>query len=64
MFSAHPDKIYVIRFHPTAADILTTAAHDLTVKIWNLSEHEPVCSITLQGNCLPTEDSIYTIKLE
>ncbi|KAJ8729045.1 hypothetical protein PYW07_006741 [Mythimna separata] len=49
-FSAHPDKIYIIRFHPTASDVLTTAAHDLTVKIWDLSPDSPVASIVLTGH--------------
>ncbi|KAJ0172788.1 hypothetical protein K1T71_011927 [Dendrolimus kikuchii] len=40
-FSAHPDKIYIIRFHPTASDLLTTAAHDHTIKIWDLSVETP-----------------------
>ncbi|XP_037871177.1 coronin-7 isoform X2 [Bombyx mori] len=50
IFSAHPDKIYIIRFHPTASDILTTAAHDLTVKIWDLSVDEPKAEIVLTGH--------------
>ncbi|XP_028028303.1 coronin-7 isoform X2 [Bombyx mandarina] len=50
IFSAHPDKIYIIRFHPTASDILTTAAHDLTVKIWDLSVDEPKAEIILTGH--------------
>ncbi|CAH0719273.1 unnamed protein product, partial [Brenthis ino] len=49
-FSAHPDKIYIIRFHPTASDILTTAAHDLTIKIWDLSQETPTAEITLTGH--------------
>lgn len=49
-FSAHPDKIYIIRFHPTASDVLTTAAHDLSVKIWDLSPESPVASIVLTGH--------------
>ncbi|XP_037303508.1 coronin-7 isoform X2 [Manduca sexta] len=49
-FSAHPDKIYIIRFHPTASDLLTTAAHDLTIKIWDLSPEEPKAEITLTGH--------------
>ncbi|XP_050355413.1 coronin-7 isoform X1 [Nymphalis io] len=49
-FSAHPDKIYIIRFHPTAADLLTTAAHDLTIKIWDLSQETPTAEITLTGH--------------
>ncbi|CAH0591452.1 unnamed protein product [Chrysodeixis includens] len=49
-FNAHPDKIYIIRFHPTASDLLTTAAHDLSVKIWDLSAETPVAAITLTGH--------------
>ncbi|XP_072945639.1 coronin-7 [Epargyreus clarus] len=49
-FSAHPDKIYIIRFHPTASDLLTTAAHDLTVKIWDLSQDVPTADIILTGH--------------
>ncbi|XP_068623199.1 coronin-7 [Battus philenor] len=49
-FSAHPDKIYIVRFHPTASDLLTTAAHDLTVKLWDLSQPEPQAAITLTGH--------------
>lgn len=49
-FSAHPDKIYIVRFHPTASDLLTTAAHDLTVKIWDLSVDPPTAAITLTGH--------------
>ncbi|XP_052749681.1 coronin-7 isoform X2 [Galleria mellonella] len=56
-FAAHPDKIYLIRFHPTASDLLTTAAHDLTVKIWDLSEEEPKVAITLTGHT----DQIFAI---
>ncbi|XP_013148577.1 PREDICTED: coronin-7 [Papilio polytes] len=49
-FSAHPDKIYIVRFHPTAADLVVTAAHDLTVKLWDLSQQEPQAAITLTGH--------------
>ncbi|XP_063622542.1 coronin-7 [Cydia splendana] len=49
-FSAHPDKIYIVRFHPTASDVLTTAAHDLTIKIWDLSLDVPEAAITLTGH--------------
>lgn len=33
---AHSDKIYFIRFHPLAKDVLLTATYDMTIKIWNL----------------------------
>ncbi|KAJ2945124.1 hypothetical protein O0L34_g9184 [Tuta absoluta] len=50
IFSAHPDKIYIIRFHPTAQDLLTSAAHDLSIKIWDLSADEPKPEVTLTGH--------------
>lgn len=34
--AAHSDKIYFIRFHPLAKDVLLTASYDMTIKIWNL----------------------------
>ncbi|CAH2055926.1 unnamed protein product, partial [Iphiclides podalirius] len=49
-FSAHPDKIYIVRFHPTAGGLLTTAAHDLTVKLWDLAPEEPLLALTLTGH--------------
>lgn len=46
--SAHVDKIYFIRFHPTANNILVTASYDLTIKFWNLDTSQNV--ITLKGH--------------
>lgn len=37
---AHGDKIYFIRFHPLAADVLLTASYDMTMKLWNLKNME------------------------
>ncbi|XP_053616198.1 coronin-7 isoform X2 [Plodia interpunctella] len=49
-FSAHPDKIYLVRFHPNASDVLTSAAHDHTVKIWDLTSDPPTPEIILTGH--------------
>lgn len=52
-FAAHSDKIYIIRFHPTARDVLVTAAHDLTVKLWDLSaitDEAPKEKLVLTGH--------------
>lgn len=35
--TAHLDKIYFIRFHPLAQDVLLTASYDMTVKLWDLN---------------------------
>ncbi|XP_015123102.1 coronin-7 isoform X2 [Diachasma alloeum] len=49
---AHTDKIYLIKFHPLAADVLASASYDTTVKIWDLSRMEEgaVARITLGGH--------------
>ncbi|NXG20043.1 CORO7 protein, partial [Grallaria varia] len=44
----HTEKIYSIRFHPTASDLLVSSSYDMTVRIWDLSaEREVLC---LQGH--------------
>ncbi|KAL3267045.1 hypothetical protein HHI36_011187 [Cryptolaemus montrouzieri] len=47
-FNAHSDKIYSIKFHPTAKDVLASGSYDMTIKIWDLSD----CSekIVLEGH--------------
>lgn len=36
-FSAgHTEKIYSLRFHPLAADVLASSSYDLTIRIWDL----------------------------
>ncbi|GAB1598509.1 coronin-7-like, partial [Argonauta hians] len=44
----HQEKIYFVRFHPLAKDILASASYDMTVKIWDLSSQEAV--IELEGH--------------
>ncbi|XP_060828733.1 coronin-7 isoform X2 [Bombus pascuorum] len=51
---AHTDKIYLIKFHPLASDVLASASYDMTVKIWDLtllsSCETAVAKITLMGH--------------
>lgn len=43
---AHSDKIYFIRFHPLAKNVLLTASYDMSIKIWDLqSMTEKLCLI-------------------
>ncbi|KAJ8952578.1 hypothetical protein NQ314_007504 [Rhamnusium bicolor] len=35
--SAHSDKIYFIKFHPTAKDVLASGSYDMTIRIWDLT---------------------------
>ncbi|NXW41310.1 CORO7 protein, partial [Nyctiprogne leucopyga] len=44
----HTEKIYSIRFHPVASDLLVSSSYDMTVRIWELSTgQEALC---LQGH--------------
>ncbi|XP_011637681.1 coronin-7 isoform X2 [Pogonomyrmex barbatus] len=51
---AHTDKIYLIKFHPLAANVLASASYDMTVKIWDLSllssTETAIAKITLTGH--------------
>ena len=39
-FSAHAEKIQIVKFHPFARDIIVTSAFDRTVKVWDISDCE------------------------
>ncbi|CAO2641960.1 Coro7 [Lemmus lemmus] len=36
VLTGHTEKIYSLRFHPLAADILASTSYDLTIRIWDL----------------------------
>lgn len=44
----HTEKIYSIRFHPVAADLLVSSSYDMTVRIWDLGAGREV--LCLQGH--------------
>lgn len=44
--NSHLDKIYFIRFHPLAQDILLTASYDMTIKLWHIPTMEEKCILT------------------
>lgn len=44
----HYDKPTIVRYHPTASNVLASASADLTIKIWDICTQE--CVITLQGH--------------
>ncbi|CAH2006359.1 unnamed protein product [Acanthoscelides obtectus] len=45
---AHQDKIYFVKWHPTAEDVLATGSYDMTIKIWDLTTLTD--QITLRGH--------------
>lgn len=51
----HNERIYTVRFHPCASDILVSSSYDMTVRVWNLQAGKNV--LTLQGH----EDQIYSL---
>ncbi|CAG5115886.1 unnamed protein product, partial [Candidula unifasciata] len=38
----HTEKIYFIRFHPLASDLIATASYDMTVRLWDLKQQKEV----------------------
>ncbi|EDO49756.1 predicted protein [Nematostella vectensis] len=44
----HYDKPNIVRYHPNAENLLTSAAYDLTVKLWDINAAKSV--ITLEGH--------------
>ncbi|NXY22631.1 CORO7 protein, partial [Atrichornis clamosus] len=44
----HTEKIYSIRFHPMASNLLVSSSYDMTVRIWELSTGQEV--LCLQGH--------------
>ncbi|XP_061848120.1 coronin-7 isoform X2 [Colius striatus] len=48
VLQGHTEKIYSIRFHPLASDLLVSSSYDMTVRIWELGTgQEALC---LQGH--------------
>lgn len=43
---SHTEKIYCVRFHPLAKDVVLTAAYDMTIKIWDLADNTEQIEIT------------------
>uniref|UniRef100_A0A667YI06 Coronin n=1 Tax=Myripristis murdjan TaxID=586833 RepID=A0A667YI06_9TELE len=42
----HTEKIYSIKFHPLASDLLVSSSYDLTVRLWDLEKGEQVKVLT------------------
>uniref|UniRef100_A0A224X661 Coronin n=1 Tax=Panstrongylus lignarius TaxID=156445 RepID=A0A224X661_9HEMI len=37
ILQAHTEKIYCLKWHPLAADLLTTTSYDTTIRLWDLN---------------------------
>ncbi|XP_073409646.1 coronin-7-like isoform X4 [Dendrobates tinctorius] len=53
--AVHNERIYTVRFHPCASDILASSSYDLTLRIWNLKTGKNI--LTLQGH----DDQIFSL---
>ncbi|KAM9780059.1 coronin-7 [Neosynchiropus ocellatus] len=42
ILQGHTEKIYSIKFHPLASDLMVSSSYDLTVRLWNLATGEEV----------------------
>lgn len=34
--SGHTEKIYFVKFHPIAENVLLSASYDMTIRLWDL----------------------------
>ncbi|XP_023703951.1 coronin-7 isoform X4 [Cryptotermes secundus] len=48
ILAGHSEKIYFIKFHPLAKDVLASGSYDMTVRIWDLATQEE--RIVLHGH--------------
>ncbi|KAJ4439635.1 hypothetical protein ANN_07763 [Periplaneta americana] len=48
VLAGHSEKIYFIKFHPLAKDVLASGSYDMTVRIWDLATKEE--RIVLEGH--------------
>lgn len=46
ILQGHTEKIYSIKFHPLASDLLVSSSYDLTVRLWRLDSGEEVKLLT------------------
>ncbi|XP_077475005.1 coronin-7 [Stigmatopora argus] len=46
ILQGHTEKIYSIKFHPLASDLLVSSSYDLSVRIWNLEDGKQVRLLT------------------
>lgn len=47
MLEGHQKKIDLVRWHPTALNVVASASHDCTVKLWDAEEAKEICNIDL-----------------
>uniref|UniRef100_A0A146LYG7 Coronin n=2 Tax=Lygus hesperus TaxID=30085 RepID=A0A146LYG7_LYGHE len=48
VLQTHMEKIYCLKFHPLASDILATTSYDMTIRIWDLSTLEQAATLNAE----------------
>lgn len=48
ILARHSEKIYFIKFHPLAKDVLASGSYDMTIRIWDLLSQTE--KIVLEGH--------------
>ena len=43
--SGHTEKIYFVRFHPLATNVLASGSYDMTVRIWDIETEEEMIQL-------------------
>nr|XP_012219924.1 PREDICTED: coronin-7 isoform X1 [Linepithema humile] len=61
IIEAHTDKIYLIKFHPLASNVLASASYDMTVKIWDLSLLSSTDTATAKITLIGHTDQIFSL---
>ncbi|XP_028310170.1 coronin-7-like isoform X1 [Gouania willdenowi] len=46
ILQGHTEKIYSIKFHPLASDVLVSSSYDLTIRLWDLKRGKEVKLLT------------------
>jgi WD40 repeat protein len=53
-FEGHRDRPTIVRYHPTADNILTSAGYDLSVNIWDVNKE--TTALSLGGHLEPVSN--------
>ncbi|XP_053400007.1 coronin-7-like [Mercenaria mercenaria] len=43
---SHTEKVYFVRFHPLAKDVIMTGSYDMKIKLWDLSDNTEEIELT------------------
>lgn len=56
--TGHTEKVYFVRFHPLASDLIATASYDMTVRLWDLKQQKEVLRLD------DHQDQVYNTRIQ